>query len=75
MRKILNFFKFLLSYSFILLFVSILSGQSSGGYNLIYDEEFNDGILTWGADDCVSHGAGDCDRMCVLNVSSTLSVP
>lgn len=63
MRKILNFFKFLLSYSFILLFVSILSGQSSGGYNLIYDEEFNDGILTWGADDCVSHGAGDCEEL------------
>ncbi len=62
MKKNLTFFKFVLAFSCFLAGTSILLGQPAGGYNLVYDEGFNDGTLTWGADNCVSHGTGECEE-------------
>jgi beta-glucanase (GH16 family) len=61
MNKYLTFLKFALAYSCFFVTTQILVGQPTGGYNL-YDEEFNDGTLTWGTDNCVKHGVGDCEE-------------
>jgi len=62
MKKNLTLLKFFLPFYCFLAATSIIRGQPAGGYNLVYDEEFNDGILTWGADSCVSHGTGECEE-------------
>ena len=42
--------------------VPSIKGQPTGDYRLVYEDEFNDGVVTWGADDCVTHGANHCEE-------------
>lgn len=55
MKKYLFWAKFAFAFSSFLAATTILSGQPAGGYNLVYADEFDDGTITWGVDQCVKH--------------------
>lgn len=54
-----------------------LLAQPSSDYRLIFDDEFNDGVLDWRIDDCTTHGTNECEESMFYmkeNVSETAGV-